>query len=257
MVGDFNIPNQPREYTAALPKIHELLSRYTDAWTEVSNESGNTFVPEQNRFAKEGCTVQYPQRHDRIYLSTPTKVKVSGARLFGIPEKENGLGSDHWGLSVDLGIEIREKKVSDEVKWVYQIDIPEMTWTDEQLLSVLKDVLPAEEDDEKITSALALLSTILQPVTQIPLRLQVVGSFALGAHTKNSDLDVLAISSISQKLFWTIFLQHLKRYKTSEPTNRLRVLRIIQDAKTPMVELMIDGQKVEVQYCPSGRLLPM
>lgn len=258
LVGDFNIPSRAREFTAALPKIHEILAGYTDAWTAISTESGDTFVPDRNRFAKEGTMVQYAQRHDRIYFSKGAKLRVLRAELFGITDKEDELGSDHWGISVDFVIEISETRGSDGVSEILTLDIPKTNWTDEELSVTLNDIIPTDEDNEKIHNALALLNSILEPMSQqIPLRLQVVGSFGLGAHTKNSDLDVLAISTISQNLFWTIFLQHLQRYKLSNTNDRLKVLRIIKDAKTPMVELLIDAQKVEVQYCPAGRLLQM
>jgi 2'-5' RNA ligase/endonuclease/exonuclease/phosphatase family metal-dependent hydrolase len=258
MVGDFNVPSQSREDSAYHYKIQEILSNYKDAWKQVSHESGDTFVPEMNTFAREGCTLQYSQRHDRIYLSNDANINVESARLFGIPENEKVLGSDHWGVSVELRIEMAPAKHPEEPHETLQLEFPNLTWTDQQLVNTLEDFVPKEEDNAQIKEALALLSSILSPVSQkIPLRLQIVGSFALGAHSKGSDLDILAISTIAPKLFWTIFSQHLKKYKSSHSEKRVQILRVISDAKTPMVELLVDGIKVEVQYCPAGRLLPM
>ena len=90
-----------------------------------------------------------------------------------------------------------------------------------------------------------------------PLKLQIVGSFALGVHTNGSDLDIMAVSTISPKTFWEVFLQRIKDYKNGDPNNNVKVLRIIRDTKTPMVELLVNSYRVEVVYCSAGKLLPV
>jgi hypothetical protein len=260
IAGDFNIPSIPREYTAALPKTQELLTRYTDTWMEKPTGCGNTFTPNTNRFAREGATVLYPQRHDRIYFSKKAGILVERTELFGIPLNEEDLGSDHWGLSVDLRINLDEKLDHDSTTEIISVDVPETNWTDEEMRQTLTDAnqVPDDHHNQKVMDALNLLRSILDPIKQLlPFELQVVGSFALGVHTKSSDTDVMAVSTISQKVFWEIFLQHLQRYKLSDQENHVKVLRIIRNAKTPMVELLIDNYKIEIQYCPAGRLLPL
>ena len=71
IAGDFNIPSTQREYTATLPRIHEVLSQYSDAWKEKPGENGYTFTPDTNRLAKEGAITLYPQRHDRVASQEP------------------------------------------------------------------------------------------------------------------------------------------------------------------------------------------
>jgi endonuclease/exonuclease/phosphatase family metal-dependent hydrolase len=260
IAGDFNIPSIPREYTAALPKIQELLARYTDAWMEKPTGCGDTFTPDTNRFAKEGATVSYPQRHDRIYFSKKAGILVERTELFVIPLNEEDLGSDHWGFSVDIRINLDEKLDHDNTTEIISMDVPETTWTDEEMRQTLTDAnqVPDDHHNRNVRDALDLLRSIFDPIKQLlPFELQVVGSFALGVHTKSSDLDLMAVSTISQKVFWVIFLQHLQRYKLSDPLNRVKVLRIIRNAKTPMMELLIDNYKFEIQYCPAGRLLPL
>lgn len=257
IAGDFNIPSVQREYTAALPKILELLERYSDAWKEKPCENGDTFTPDTNRFAKEGAKVLYPQRHDRVYFSKGVGIHVEGTSLFGFPENDEELASDHWGLTVDLRIDL-EKNKSEEVAEVTSLDIPVTSWTEKEMLTVLMEAnqIPGIEHDIVIKGALTLLNSILSPTKQhLPFKLQAVGSFALGAHTRGSDLDIMAVSTMSQKTFWEVFLQDLQRYKLSDPTNRVKVLRIIRNSKMPLVELLIDTCTIEIVYCTAGRLL--
>ena len=262
MAGDFNIPNIPREYTAALPKIHEILGRYGDAWGEKPCGDGDTFTPDTNRFAKEGAKVMYPQRHDRIYFSRGAGIDVKKAMLFGFPEKEDELASDHWGLSAELRINLDENPTQEATRLVGAVsqDVPKTNWSDKLVLQTLTNAneIPDVEHDGRIKAALALLNTILTPMKQyFPFQLQPVGSFALGSHSTSSDLDILALSTISQRTFWEVFLQHIQRFKLSNPTNRVKVLRIIKGAKQPLVELLVDTCRVEVVYCNAGKLINM
>ena len=123
IVGDFNIPSIQREYTAALPKIHEILDRYSDAWKEKPCRDGDTFTPDTNRFAKEGAKVFYPQRHDRVYISKGVGIRVEKTSLFGIPRDNDELGSDHWGLSVDFRINLNEHADSDDKVEATSLDV--------------------------------------------------------------------------------------------------------------------------------------
>jgi uncharacterized protein (UPF0248 family)/endonuclease/exonuclease/phosphatase family metal-dependent hydrolase len=260
IAGDFNIPNIPREYTAALPKIHDLLGRYVDAWVEKPSGDGDTFTPDTNRFAKEGAKVLYPQRHDRVYFSRGVGIRVEKTSLFGFPEKEDELASDHWGFSVDLRIDLEEHSTNEvtQVTAAASLEVPETNWTDKLVLQTLTNAneIPDADHDRKLKSVWALMNAILTPMKQhFPFKLQVVGSFALGVHTTSSDIDVLAVSTISQQTFWEVFLQHIQRFKLSDPTNRVKVLRIIKGAKQPLVELLVDTCRVEVLYCSAGKLI--
>lgn len=257
IAGDFNIPSVSREYSAALPKIHQLLESYVDAWKEKPCEEGDTFTPDTNRFAKEGAKVLYPQRHDRVYFSKGAGITVEKTWLFGYPENEDDLGSDHWGLSVDLRINFNASEESDLVAETTSVEIPEISWTDKEMSQLLleADELPDAEHDKNVEEALELLNSVLMPMQQhFQYRLQAVGSFALDAHSRSSDLDILIVSTISPKTFWELFFQHVQRFKLADPRNRIKVLRIIKDARQPLVELLIDTCKVEVLYGPVGRL---
>lgn len=260
IAGDFNIPNIPREYTAALPKINDLLGHYVDAWVENPSGDGDTFSPDTNRFAKEGAKVLYPQRHDRVYFSRGVGIHVEKTSLFGFPEKEDELASDHWGLSVHLHIDPDERPTTEttEITVTVSLDVPKTIWDDKLVLQTLTDAndIPDNQHDRKLKSVVALLNVVLSPMRQhFPFKLQVVGSFALGVHTTSSDIDILVVSTISQKTFWEVFLQHIQRFKLSDPTNRVKVLRIIRSAKQPLVELLVDTCRVEVLYCSAGKLI--
>jgi len=116
--------------------------------------------------------------------------------------------------------------------------------------------IPDGDHDKTVNAALALLTSILSPMeTYFPFKLQAVGSFALGVHTKGSDLDIMVVSTISQKTFWEVFLRELQRYKLSDPTNQIKVLRMIRDTKMPLLKLLIDTRRIEIVYCTAGKLL--
>jgi len=261
LAGDFNIPKQGREYTAALPKVLEVLEQYEDAW----QGGEDTFCPAKNRFAMEGAGSLVSQRYDRV-LYTREMGKVFDRQIFGVPEREEDLASDHWGISVTLKLspepqamdtfsDATSVKVSTEI-----LGIPETNWTDDEISNTLQtaNIIPTSTHDTGILTALSHLQDFLTPLqSQIPFLLQPLGSFALGAHTNSSDLDILAVSTISPTTFWTLFLQHLYRYKVWRGGNRIKLLRVIWEAKAPMVELRVDGFAFEVLYCAAGRLIPM
>jgi 2'-5' RNA ligase len=262
LAGDFNIPKQSREYTAALPKVLQVLERYEDTWLD----GEDTFVPEVNRFALEGTKSLLPQRYDRI-LCTEGWAKVVERRVFGRPVRDQDLASDHWGVSVTLDItpDIHVFKRDDNAvggnfeMWKIS-DIPKTSWTDPEITTLLHtaNILPSPTHDTALSNSISLLQSILSPLdSQIPFLLQPLGSFTLGAHTRSSDLDILAVSTISPKTFWTLFLQHLYRFKLTTEGGRVKLLRVIREAKAPMVDLLVDGFSFEVLYCAAGRLLPM
>lgn len=260
LAGDFNIPHKGREYTAALPKLFEVLEQSEDSWPE----GEDTFCPLENEFAMEGAKSLASQRYDRI-LFTRGFARVENRWIFGIPETKEELASDHWGVSVALNIapntQTTESISADTKAQVWDLPgVPETRWLDEEILTTLRqaNIIPDETYDEGIRSAISLLQSILEPLkSQIPFLLQPLGSFTLDAHTTSSDLDILAVSTISSKIFWILFLQHLHRFKLSPVGGRIKLLRVIRDAKAPMVELCIDGIKFEVLYCTAGRLIPM
>jgi 2'-5' RNA ligase len=266
LAGDFNIPKQGREYTAALPKFLDVLEQYEDSWPE----GDDTFCPGENKFAFEGARSLVSQRYDRVVF-TKGVFNVEKRWVFGRPKQqqdEEELASDHWGVSVTLNTYNDTSPVMDtfshgtNIETREILELPKTKWTDDEITNTLHiaNIIPNSNHDHNIHESISLLQSVLNPLkTQIPFLLQPLGSFTLGAHTLSSDLDILAVSTISPKTFWTLFLQHLYRYKISplQQGDRIKLLRVIKDAKTPMVELLIDGIAFEVLYCAAGRLLPM
>jgi len=259
IAGDFNLPSMPRQYTAALPKIHELLGRYADAWMEKPCEDGNTFTPDSNRFAKEGAKALDPQRHDRIYFTKNVGIQVEKTWTFGFPKKEEELPSDHWGFAASLKIKMAPQAgPEEEVEDRDSIVIPQTIGTDKSLRKVLTEanIIPDAEYDESITNALEFVKNILEPMMEhFRFQMQAVGSFGLGCHTKGSDLDLVIISSISTKTFWQIMLRNIQQYKINDRDNRLKVLRVIQDTRMPLLELLVDHCRMEIVHCVAPRLL--
>ncbi|KAJ1551792.1 hypothetical protein HK096_008604 [Nowakowskiella sp. JEL0078] len=74
-----------------------------------------------------------------------------------------------------------------------------------------------------------------------------VGSYAIGTHMdSDSDLDILCAGVIR----WNHFVQILSEYNSSDiPSNaNIRLLRVLDAARVPIIELMVDGVEVDLHY---------
>ncbi|KAJ3192240.1 hypothetical protein HK101_006860 [Irineochytrium annulatum] len=103
------------------------------------------------------------------------------------------------------------------------------------------------------------LGTLLQPA---PVRVEPVGSFAIGTWSVDSDLDILCVSLVSRSSVIAALRGDdegaVGPHHTSDSAlpDNIRILRIVEDARVPIVELRVDGMKVDLQYCSLPLLVP-
>ncbi|KKY19286.1 hypothetical protein UCDDS831_g05491 [Diplodia seriata] len=100
----------------------------------------------------------------------------------------------------------------------------------------------------------ALLETTLQQIStagsKIPLVVVPVGSYGLGAWNVGSDIDCLCISSVSSKTFFTLAVKNLRK----AAAQGVRILRKVEAHSGTMLELDIQGVKLDLQYCASANI---
>ena len=80
-----------------------------------------------------------------------------------------------------------------------------------------------------------------------------VGSYAIGCHDPASDVDCVVVGNISPVTFWK--LMRCKIRFTAGATGPIRLRRFVRDASVQMMELDVLGVKMDIQYCPAGKLL--
>jgi hypothetical protein len=93
-----------------------------------------------------------------------------------------------------------------------------------------------------LTSHLGAESTGLRFVVQP------VGSFALGIHSSQSDLDCTVIGNLPPPTFWQYILERIQ-IQQGVGERSIQVIRFIKDATVKVLELLVDGIKMDVQYC--------
>ena len=120
-----------------------------------------------------------------------------------------------------------------------------------------RDLMPTPEEATARTDAIDLLRRVLademasqsksdshfKPV----LVLVPVGSTALGVWTPESDVDCLCIGGISSKTFFTLAVKRLRR----AASEGIIIVRRVQANSGTMLELIVQGIRFDLQYCPA------
>lgn len=150
------------------------------------------------------------------------------------------------------------------------------------------DWLPTTEQEQNMAAALELVRQVIcapverssqaQEVTQgahdqnssetvperatprpdVVLKLEAVGSYALGVHTCESDIDCLAVGNISPQTFWLLARSRLlaqAKQQTGTGTTVVKLRRFVKDAAVQMMELEAHGIKIDLQYCVAPKLV--
>ncbi|KAH8912841.1 hypothetical protein BR93DRAFT_963977 [Coniochaeta sp. PMI_546] len=259
-------------------KLGEASDTEQDAAEElVEGEQGATYDPLANEVAANivgsGFNMR-PQRYDRILVRGEGALSIAKFNKFGFlksrigddPDAEPTYASDHWGVRCVLRTGSQEpEKTSDEIA---KLVVPVQPYTAPDSLSdptSVKDcleelgVLPSHEGVQKRQSALDLLKKVLldtdtrsssstsyhksrSPVIIIP-----VGSYGLGVWTSSSDIDVLCIGPFSSKTFFALATQRLRQ----GADETIRILRRVKANSGTMLELEVQGIKMDLQYCPA------
>lgn len=274
VAGDTNWPD-----SEAWPLEEEL----KDVWEQ---SGGGTYDPTTNILAAATARENRdPQRYDRIFIKRAgvLSVTANGSRLFGLPPSGQTPASDHWGLAVDLviGKQVAPVPPAQEAR-APPLSILPTTLTDSELgaLCAEQEFLPSLAHNEKFTKAVSALRNLLSdasptmsdvstapssdgapvqtsPSTTSPVRLIVapVGSFAMGCHNVDSDVDCVVVGNISSSTFWSLMRLKIRSATTAQSVGSVRLRRFVKHASVPMMELDVDGVKMDVQYCPAGKLI--
>jgi poly(A) polymerase Pap1 len=253
-------------------------------------EQGATFDPTSNPLASAIVGSGFnnrPQRYDRILIKGDL-FSVSGFNMFGrnpaIPSIEHDSGnddikseaggastvtepmfaSDHWGIrcALKLGSASLDSSSDNMSKLIVPVEprlAPESIGNSSEVRRYLteREVFPSEADTAKREQALKLLKDILltaeseSNATKNRSQLQVVvvpvGSYGLGVWTTSSDIDCLCIGPISSKTFFALATQRLRKAATKD----IKILRRVNAHSGTMLELEVEGTKMDLQYCPS------
>jgi len=103
--------------------------------------------------------------------------------------------------------------------------------------------------DDAITSSSA--SPTPTPIPAVRLVVVPVGSFAMGYHTADSDVDCFVIGNINTQTFWRLIRWQI-RAAGNEHCVKLR--RFVKDTLVQMMVLDVDGVEIDLQYCPAAKL---
>jgi endonuclease/exonuclease/phosphatase family metal-dependent hydrolase len=227
-----------------------------------SEDPKATFDPNINSLAAQTAREdRLPQRYDRIYLKKGSRLHPSSVLLFG---KEGVVPpSDHWGLFVEFEPKPAKRETDTLAMSDSYASLPGTHLSAGELQAVCDahQWLPSVDQEGKFSAALrAILNLFLPlpatsttPTSVVKIRIEPVGSYALRVHTSDSDLDCLAVGNISAATFWGVARTRLRTQATQGGIVKLR--RFVKDAIVQMMELEVDGIKVDLQYCAAARLV--
>ncbi|VBB77079.1 Putative protein of unknown function [Podospora comata] len=250
-----------------------------DAWevTAEDKDGGATWDPPVNGVAVtlSGGNI-WPQRYDRILVRGEGFLDVKEFNMFG-QEKghvgdavEESFASDHWGIRAVLSIggfgddekEEMEQEQEPENPLVVPVHLekaPKALSGAGGIKACLSElnVTPGEEEAAQRREAFELLKTLLlDATTKTPAaaRLQSsvvvvpVGSYALGVWTTSSDIDVCCIGPFSSNTFFSVASSCLRK----AATQGVRILRRVKANTGTMLELEVQGVRMDLQYCPAA-----
>lgn len=244
--------------------------------TAFEGEQGATYDPTTNALAAEivgsGFNMR-PQRYDRILVKGEDYFKVLQFNKFGFLTEalqEEGrdvalYASDHWGVRAILRLEEqsgsqRASVVGSHVLPVQLKNAPASLAATGALLDTLRQSksIPSDDETEKYASAFKLLhSVILDSSTASmavdpgrstpPLVVLPVGSYGLGVWNSSSDIDCFCIGPFSSSTFFSLATQRLRKASAKG----IRVIRRVRAHTGTMLELDVQGIKVDLQYAPA------
>ncbi|PKS11588.1 hypothetical protein jhhlp_003353 [Lomentospora prolificans] len=247
-----------------------------DIWDSFEGEQGATFDPTRNVLASklmgDGANNR-PQRYDRILIRPQDTFTVAGFNMFGFPSKDlsddgedidRSPASDHWGIRCLLrkaGLQTgMQSNTILQMEPVSLKQAPSSLSDLEGLKSLLRRLngFPTEEDEAIRNGALRTLRSAImdafftrnfrgdaQTHLQPPLVVDPVGSYALGAWSRDSDIDCLCVGPFSSRTFFSVITSHFRK------SSDIKVLRKVKANTGLMLELEVGGIRFDLQYCGS------
>ena len=233
-------------------------------------EEGATFDARENPLAaySSGSSENRPQRYDRIFVRQHDRMQLTGFNQFARPEvlKDTvSVASDHYGVravfDLQLDTDHQASSVPDALPRLvpHKYAPPELSLNGELTEVISKRAsLPTASDREHYKGAFDLLKEVVigsaegdESTSEIPLIVIPVGSYALNVWTQESDIDCLCIGTISSKTFFQLVRQRIRKAES----RGVRLVRKVEANTGTMLELLVNGISVDLQYCPAANIV--
>ncbi|KXS11968.1 hypothetical protein M427DRAFT_137544 [Gonapodya prolifera JEL478] len=237
LAGDFNSDD---------PSLFALLPRFVDSWRSKhsASDGGWTFDPRGNPLARAVArAVDIPRRYDRVFLEGGVGWGVKSCEV-GSAATSDGLWlSDHTPIFTTFD---RNAPATPIASTPFDPSDSTSVLSPETLAAFLTENLRIPPtDDTRHAAALdavrRLVNTALYPAES---QAWAVGSFAMGVHSPDSDLDVLAASGESEDAFWAGM-----RVAVDLGVPGIQVLRFVgEGARVRVVTVLCEGVKCDVSY---------
>eukprot|EP01124_Arcella_intermedia_P034169 TRINITY_DN8421_c0_g1_i2.p1 TRINITY_DN8421_c0_g1~~TRINITY_DN8421_c0_g1_i2.p1 ORF type:complete len:825 (-),score=204.08 TRINITY_DN8421_c0_g1_i2:500-2974(-) len=259
VVGDFNFGDHEEG--------EDLIVRpeFLDVWKHLHpSEGGFTFDPNLNPLAKINSRKNVGRRLDRIFVKTknyqsywePISIKLfnDSSQFFKISENGEEIDlclSDHFPVLAVF--KFSTTPVFIQFPKPNPIN-PKINFEEQFNLKLISDPLFESEEGNDIRREVLqklgnLISQILQNVVDrsedsraYQYALLPIGSYSLGIHSRNADIDCLAVSGISRN----IFVKHLSQ--ALQPLENAKFIKDVDDALIPVTKIIIDDVEMDILY---------
>lgn len=245
IIGDFNSADgEPGE---------DLLIRsdFPDAWLKLHpGEPGLTFDPSVNPLAELNSVTQESKRLDRIIWSSslwaPTEIHLLGQQPIRKSLTKALFASDHFGVCASFGLdsapaqelkgpEIDEKDTS--LAWLANAQLSNL------LVGCFETAAGNALRDQAVTMMRGLLEAM---VVGCPVFAYPFGSFMLGTHGPDSDIDMLCLSTIKRKEFFPQVVQAILNHPDFNLVNQIKE----DEALVPLIRVRYQSRIfIDLLYC--------
>lgn len=277
VAGDFNLTTASSTIQSALrrriisPATAQLATKVVDVdiWEDsylmckkddlpdaeiAEDEQGATFDRASNPLAAKFESAEIDdgaQRYDRVLYLKGSNVYPKQVKRFGFPDKYGLCGSDHYGVCATLMV--GESDPNGAEGRIGKIEVVDDA---QDLFPLVEPFLPNQADQEQRKAALTLLLKTLSSLGRPQdLILAPLGSYLMDTYFADSDVDVLAIGTISPKVFFEHASAQLKELAArSNDGNDFKGVHFV-NSLVSIIELIVLGVKFDLQYCESPGLL--
>ncbi|KAJ3222676.1 hypothetical protein HDU78_011648 [Chytriomyces hyalinus] len=248
VMGDFNMESKSALEAAFVE------AGFQDGWTctQPAGADGVTYHSIRNSLAAQVSRRGVVLRMDRVLVRL-RDWDVGKSWIVGRGLEEDV--SDHYGVACVLNRACENASADDvdrvqiarsyeEVEKDCAADAPVSKF----LLS--QNALPTKTSFATRVAALSALQDIFaKAFYPSPFYITPVGSFTLGTDSPTSDLDILCLGLIHRRDLFSILRGTDTEEREPFPfPEHCRLIRILADAKIPILELSIHGIHVDVQY---------
>jgi endonuclease/exonuclease/phosphatase family metal-dependent hydrolase len=287
VAGDFNVTTSCRTLETALDRgiiSHETaqsvesvvdMEFWGDAFLEYGHhheeshddvypgEEGATFDRSSNPLAAMSKAVidTSPQRYDRILFRKGAQLYVELFERFGFPTSDGKCGSDHFGIRARLALGESAFSVSNADSMPatmsgLQLKKIQLVEDATDVLCLIEPYLPSPKDQSQRQNALDVLHKALTADENLAdLVIAPIGSYAMETYLANSDLDLLAIGSVPPRQFFESAISHLRALVNIDSNNDgFKTVQIV-NSLVQIIDVVVAGIKIDLQYCQATELL--